>query len=152
MPSRKKRKDKGKGRQRKEMRQFANAAATKLIRGIHDGKAAAPLALMRHLVMNEREELFDDPRYDGITEALLKILQRCDESLASVFGDAHSNEVLAAGTAVLCLSTLLKGATQSHDTSTVCRKIAQGISPVIKCMIRERRVFFQSSKAWFASE
>ena len=151
MPSRKKRKDKGKGRQKKEMRQFANAAATKLIRGIHDGKAAEPLALMRHLVMNEREELFDDPRYAGINEALLKILQRCDESLASVFGGAYSDKVLA-GTAVLCLSTLIKGATKSHDTSTVCRKIAQGISPVIKCMIRERRVFFQSSEAWFASE
>ncbi|EJK76169.1 hypothetical protein THAOC_02083, partial [Thalassiosira oceanica] len=100
MPSRKKQKDKkGKGKQKKEMRQFANATAAGLIRGIHDGKSAAPLALVRHLAAtaaaNKPGELFEDPQYAGITEALLIILKRCDESLASVFGGVHSDAVLA---------------------------------------------------------
>ena len=49
MPLRKKLKDKGKGKQKKEMRQLANATAAEIIRGIHDGKQAATLALMRQM-------------------------------------------------------------------------------------------------------
>ena len=149
MPSRKKLKDKGKGKQKKEMRQLANATAAEIIRGIHDGKPAATSALMRHMTASERaEDPFDLYERAGIIEAMLKTLKRCDESLASVFGGAQDPVNLTA----FCLSTLFMGTTQSQNRQEVCREIAEGISPVIKCMVNERRVFFQSTETWFESE
>ena len=78
--------------QKKEMRQLANATAAEIIRGIHDGKPAATLALMRQWSARERGGERGGDQFDrleecaGITEAMLKNLRRCDESLASVFG------------------------------------------------------------------
>ena len=157
MPSRKKKqKGRGESKQKKEMRQLANATAEELVRGIHDGKPAATLALLHQFAAaSEGGALFDKlERAAGITEAMLKNLKRCDESLTSVFG-AHDEQVdplLIKSIPEFCLSTLLTGATQPHDRKEVYRKIAEGISPVIKCMVHEGRVFFQSTEAWYESE
>ena len=147
MPSRKKLKHKGKGKQKKEMRQLANATAAEIIRGIHDGKLAGG-------------HQFDRLECDGITEAMLKNLQQCDESLASVFGSEKSLAPVFGGAQdqfltsppTFCLRILLAGAIESHNRRKVCRDIAEGISPVVKCMVHERRVFFQSTEAWYDSE
>ena len=165
MPSRKKLKDKGKGKQKKEMRQLANATAAEIIRGIHDGKPAATLALMRQWTAGERGgerggDQFDRLECDGITEAMLKNLQQCDESLASVFGSEKSlapvfgcaQDQFLTSPPTFCLRILLAGAIESHNRRKVCRDIAEGISPVVKCMVHERRVFFQSTEAWYDSE
>ena len=155
MPSRKKLKDKGKGKQKKEMRQLANATAAEIIRGIHDGKQAATLALMRQMTaaIERGEDQFDLYESAGIIEAMLKTLKRCNESLASVFGaGAQDHPPWMIPPPVFCLSTLLTGATQSHNRQEVCREIAEGISPVMKCMVHERRVFFQSTETWFDCE
>ena len=134
MPSRKKLKHKGKGKQKKEMRQLANATAAEIIRGIHDGKLAGG-------------HQFDRLECDGITEAMLKNLQQCDESLASVFGSEKSLAPVFGGAQDQFLTAI-----ESHNRRKVCRDIAEGISPVVKCMVHERRVFFQSTEAWYDSE
>ncbi|EJK49737.1 hypothetical protein THAOC_31353, partial [Thalassiosira oceanica] len=152
MPSRKKVKgSKGKGKRKKEIRQLTNATPAEIIRGIHDGQPAAILALMQHWVeASQRGEDDFVERLDraGMTGAMLKILQRCDESLALVFGSEHPNYALTL-MPCSCLNMMLEGATKSHNKEEACRQIASGISPVIKCMVQDRRVFFQSTEAWF---
>mmetsp|Transcript_25284 Transcript_25284/g.57027 ORF Transcript_25284/g.57027 Transcript_25284/m.57027 type:complete len:565 (+) Transcript_25284:88-1782(+) len=148
MPSRKKLKDKGKGKQKKEMRQLANATPAEIIRGIHEGMPGATLALMKHLQQNGCH--YDELERDGVIEAMLKNLKRCDESLASVFGVSPADQDMIC-LPQFCLSALLTVGRESHNRQEVCRKIAEGISPVIKCMVHERRVFFQSTESWFES-
>ncbi|EJK49933.1 hypothetical protein THAOC_31137 [Thalassiosira oceanica] len=149
MPSRKKQKGKGKSMQKKEMRQFSNATPAEIIRGIHGGKPGAIRALAGFVSQHEGSVPYDELERDGVTEALLRNLQRCDESLASVFGTAQDRPSVIVTLPAFCLTALVKIVTESHNKQEVCRKIADGISPVIKCMVHERRVFFQSTESWF---
>ncbi|EJK69668.1 hypothetical protein THAOC_09051 [Thalassiosira oceanica] len=118
MPSRKKQKGKGKSMLKKEMRQFSNATPAEIIRGIHGGKPGAIGALAGFVCRHEGSVPYDELEHDGITEALLKNLQRCDESLASVFG--YRDMVLLPS---FCLSTLVTGATKSHNTEELIHAI-----------------------------
>ncbi|EJK44338.1 hypothetical protein THAOC_37129 [Thalassiosira oceanica] len=149
MPSRKKQKGKGKSMLKKEIRLFSNATPAEIIRGIHCGKHGAIRALAGFVSQNKGSVPYDER--DGVIEALLRNLQRCDESLASVFGTAQDRPSAIVTLPAFCLSTLLRVETESHNKQEVCRKIADGISPVIKCMVHERRVFFQSTESWFES-
>ena len=156
MPSRKKLKDKGKGKQKKEMRQFANSSDAEIIRGVHDQKPGATwaLAMRSHQHKGEFRPYYHQHECVPIIEATLNILKRCDESLASVFG-AHSNSV-SMSMSIYCLRKLSVNArhelSRMHRKPAICRKIIAGMSPVIKCMVDERRVLFQSTEVWFKCE
>ncbi|EJK49935.1 hypothetical protein THAOC_31139 [Thalassiosira oceanica] len=132
MPSRKKLKDKGKGKQKRGMRQLANATPAEIIRGIHEGKPGATLALVKRFYQSNGLP-YDELERDGVIEAMLKNLKRCDESLASVFGVSPSDQDMIC-LPYFCLSALLTVGRQSHNRQEVYLQIAEGISPVIKCM------------------
>ncbi|EJK59374.1 hypothetical protein THAOC_20415, partial [Thalassiosira oceanica] len=136
-------------KQKKEMRQLANGTPAEIIRGIHEGKPGATLALATRFDQSNGLP-YDELKSAGMTEALLKNLKRCDESLAPVFGVSPSDQD-AICLPYFCLSMLLTVGRQSHNRQEVCLHIAEGISPVIKCMVHERRVFFQSTESWFES-
>jgi len=157
MPSRKKLKDKGKGKQKKEMRQFANSSDAEIIRGIHDGKPGATWALAMRAHQHKGDFHPDHHPHEcaSIIEATLNILKRCDENLASVFGVAHSDSVLMS-MSIFCLRKMSVNARHElscrRRTPTICHKIIVGISPVIKCMVAESRVLSQSTEVWFKCE